>query len=113
MIYLIIIILIPVWVWSVHENTYYKVYGGIFKDKNIDISNYTLNPISNDIIGNYNDMRDFSFISSVYGRSFLWKYYVARQGLVFRGTKLHKDIKKKFKELKEKQNEQSLQITRR
>lgn len=86
-------------------------YGLPYRQKHINVSNYTLNIFDSNLMNDYS-MRTMyglysNHVSTLPVPSIFWRYYIADKGPVFRYSKLHRDIKNKFKELKAKQNVQT------
>lgn len=76
-------------------------FGGICWQNDIDLHNYTLNPIDNSIINNYDTAEPTIFVTDLPKRlSLFFSHYIQDVGLVFRFTKLSKKIDNKFKELR-------------
>lgn len=78
------------------EIVMHSVLGG-FITKPIDVTNLTINPYSKYIMSNN---RNLQFASKQLRYSLLSKWYINEKGRVLRFSKLHNQLEKKYKELK-------------
>lgn len=96
MIPLLFFILLPL-VWEV---SFIFGFGGIALIDYIDLDNYEFNPFDYSVINNYSTPDDTPYVTNTPAfYSLLFKYYIQNRGLVFRFSRLSKQINQKYKEL--------------